>query len=59
MNNVKIGDKVFVTEGSSYGHTGVVIEIKNNKAIVILRDYDKLEVTVSNYEKIHKEENKC
>lgn len=53
MNKVKIGDKVTVTDGSSDGHTGTVIAIKSNTCVRIKRDFDGVEVDVSNYAVIY------
>lgn len=48
---IKIGDKVMVTDGSSDGHTGVVIKI-NSKTSVRIKREDGKEVDVSNFVKI-------
>ncbi len=39
----KIGDKVTVTEGSSEGHVGTVIAIKQKGVVRIKRDVDGVE----------------
>lgn len=45
--SLRLGDKVIVVDGSSDGHTGVIVAINNETSIRIKRDADGLEVDVS------------
>lgn len=44
-NQVLTGDRVFILEGSSYGHHGVVTKVASNGRIRVKRD-DGVEVDV-------------
>lgn len=46
---MKLGDRVIVTDGSSDGHTGIVIAVKQNGCIRVKRDADGVEIDVWNY----------
>ena len=50
MKTPKIGDKVTVTDGSSDGHTGVIVAIKSKTCVRIKRDADGVLVDVSSFE---------
>ena len=52
MLSIKVGDRVIVTDGSSDGHTGIVIALKQKTCIRIKRDADGVEVDVWYYERL-------
>ena len=49
MRNAKVGDKVTVIDGSSDGHTGTVIALKQKACVRIKRDADGVEADVWHY----------